>query len=231
MPQPIFLGYGLAAVMVSVSTYCLGRLLVAKRWDRRNDYGVNISHVLMGLAMAGMLVPRWDPLSDRIWIVAFSVIAAWFAAMSVRFVGEHGLRGSDEGHAHHISHNLIHMTMACTMVYMYEVSARAGSSSTGAAMSGAVARVQPDYLGLSFVFIVTLLASAVWQIDALGKFSPRRMALIEARGGAEAPRRGDRPGGGAGDCWPAVASTAPRDRLPCLNVRRDGLHARTDALS
>jgi len=186
MPHPIFLGYGLAVVMVSVSTYCLGRLLVAKRWERRNDFGVNISHVLMGLAMAGMLVPRWDRVPDRIWIVAFSVVAAWFAVISVRFVGEHGLRGSDEGHAHHISHNLIHMTMAGAMVYMYEVSAPAGSSSTGAAMSGAAARAQPDYLGLSFVFIVTLLASAVWQIDALGKFSPRRMVLVEA---AATPRR------------------------------------------
>src|SRR5208282_6127059 len=131
--------------MVSVSMYCLGRLLVAKRWDRRNDYGVNISHVLMGLAMAGMLVPRWDPIPDRIWVVAFSLIAAWFAVMSVRFVGEHGLRGSDAGHAHHISHHLIHMTMAGAMVYMYEVSVPAGSSSTVGAMSDAAARAQPDY--------------------------------------------------------------------------------------
>src|SRR5271165_3878954 len=106
MTQPTFLGYGLAVVMVAVSTYCIGRLLAAKRWDRSNDYGVNVSHVLMGLAMAGMLVPQWNPVPDRFWIVAFCLVAAWFLVMSVRFVAEHGLSGSDEGHGHHISHYL-----------------------------------------------------------------------------------------------------------------------------
>ena len=31
----------------------------------------------------------------------------------------HGLRGTDDDHIHHLSHNLIHMVMSCAMLYMY----------------------------------------------------------------------------------------------------------------
>ena len=75
MAHPTWLAYGFAVLMVSVSVYCIGRLV----WlgaGRRNHCAVNISHVLMGVAMVGMLVPRWNVLPDGLWEVVFGIIAA-----------------------------------------------------------------------------------------------------------------------------------------------------------
>jgi len=94
------------------------------------------------------------------------------------------------------------------MVYMYEVSVPAVAASSAASMFGPAARSQSSYLGLSFLFIVILLASAVWQIDALGKFSPRQMAVI---GAAEPPP----PGAGPVVSPPGQRWLAPRLEIAC----------------
>jgi hypothetical protein len=179
------LAYGFAVVMVAVSLYCVGRLLVAKRWNRLNHYDVNTAHVFMGLAMAGMLAPAWNVVPDAAWEVIFGLIALWFAALSVRFVSEHGLRGIDADHVHHISHYLIHMVMAFAMLYMYWLGGAASSPSGATAMSGPPAGVGDP--SLTLLFIVILLASAVWQLDSIERLSPRQLALVVAGGDGGAP--------------------------------------------
>jgi hypothetical protein len=181
VPHLAWLGYGFALVMVAVSLYCGGRLVVARRWNRPSHYDVNVSHVMMGLAMAGMFVPRWNLLPDRIWIVAFGLLALWFLALSARFVFKHGLGGSDDGHAHLVSHDLTHLVMACIMLYMYWAATRTGPSINGMAMGSATA-AQPSYLVLSFLFVMILFASAIWQLDAISTFSHRRLAIATALG-------------------------------------------------
>ena len=119
MAHPTWLAYSFAVVMVAVSVYCIGRLALANHLGRRNHEDVNISHVLMGLAMVGMLVPRLNVVPDILWEVAFGIIALYFLARSIRFVVRHGLSGTSDDHVHHISHYLIHMVMACAMLYMY----------------------------------------------------------------------------------------------------------------
>lgn len=184
MARPTWLGYGLAVVMVSVSLYCIGRLWVAKRWERRNHQDVNGSHVLMGLAMAGMLVPRWNVVPDAVWEVTFGVIALWFAITSVRFIAQRGVRGADVDHVHHISHYLIHMVMSVAMLYMYWLGSP-GSSSTGA-MSMAGPPTGAGDPALTLLFMMVLFASAVWQLDTIGRFSPRQLALVASAGGGVA---------------------------------------------
>ena len=222
VPQPTWVAYSFAVVMVAVSVYCIGRLLVAKRWDRRNSYDVNVSHVLMGLAMAGMLVPRWNLVPNGIWVTVFAAIALWFLRLSVRFVRQYGITGTDNGHVHHVSHYLIHMVMACAMLYMYGVGSSAGSG--GVMVMGPATGARPSYLPLSFFFIAVLFGSAVWQLDTLGKFSPRTLALAASpaptslvsagAGEARADREvavGDRASLGAGEPrW-----LAPRLEIGC----------------
>jgi hypothetical protein len=48
----------LAAVMIATAVYCASRLAAAWRRRRPTGYDVDVAHVLMGAAMAGMLVPR-----------------------------------------------------------------------------------------------------------------------------------------------------------------------------
>ncbi|MGO8860917.1 MAG: DUF5134 domain-containing protein [Acidimicrobiales bacterium] len=173
MPHPTWLAYGFAVIMVVVSLYCVTRLLLAKRLRRSNHYDVNVSHVLMGLAMAGMLVPRWNFVSNGVWEVVFAFIALWFLALSVRFVARHGVSGIDDDHVHHISHYLIHMVMGCAMLYMYWL----GTPMDGSNMSMHAASGSAGDPGLTLLLVAVLFGSAVWQLDTISKYSPAQAAM------------------------------------------------------
>ncbi len=209
MADPSWLPYGFAVLMVSVSVYCVGRLVVARRWGRRNHHDVNISHVLMGFAMVGMLVPRWNVVPDILWESAFGAIALWFLALSVRFVRRHGVEGTDDDQVHHISHYLIHMAMSGAMLYMYWLGTplTAPSGAGTAMMSGPPAGAGDP--GLTLFIIAVLFASAVWQLDSVTEFSPRQVALRTVDGELVGSAGGGNPGGG-GSPW-----LAPRLEICC----------------
>jgi hypothetical protein len=184
MAHPTWLAYGFAVIMVSVSIYCIGRLALARWLARRNHYAVNISHVLMGIAMVGMLVPRWNWIPSGLWEGIFGVISLYFLVMSARFVARHGVRGSDDDHVHHLSHNLIHMVMGCAMLYMYWLGMPITSSSTSAmSMSGPPSGAGDP--GLTLIIIAILFASAIWQLDSIGRFSPAAQLAMTAVGGVD----------------------------------------------
>jgi hypothetical protein len=156
----------------------------------------------MGVGMAGMLVPAHNPFSADVGMTMFGLIAAWFLVSSVRFVVKHGAKGFYVDHEHGISHPLIHMVMAAAMVYMYDLipSAAAGGQAPAMAMSGGSTE-GPAVLTLGFV--VVLLASAVLQLDTIGKFSATSGSLV---------------GASVGNLGPPAASglmseVAPRPRL------------------
>ncbi len=210
MTHPTWLPYSFAVVMVAVSVYCIGRLALANRLGRRNHEDVNISHVLMGLAMVGMLVPRWNVVPNVLWEVAFGVIALYFLARSVRFVVRHGLSGTSDDHVHHISHYLIHMVMACAMLYMYWL----GNPITVASGSSMVMSGPPNGAGdplLTLLLIVILFASAVWQLDAISQYSASSQLALSTVGSAS--------GGSDGVQTPTVGDDrpwlAPRLEIGC----------------
>ncbi len=207
MAHPTWLAYSFAVLMVSVSLYCIGRLALAARLGRRNHIAVNISHVLMGAAMVGMLVPRWKVLPDGLWELIFAILALYFLVLTGRFVKEHGVRGTDDDHIHHLSHNLIHSVMSCAMLYMYwlgmPITAASGSSMS---MSGPpVGAGDPS---LTLLLIAVLLASAVWQLDSISQFSSRSLAFSTVDGGAGGGVRGS--DGGSSEPW-----LAPRLEIGC----------------
>ncbi|MGD0395071.1 MAG: DUF5134 domain-containing protein [Acidimicrobiales bacterium] len=179
MPHPTWLAYGLAVLMVTVSVYCVGRLVVAGRWGRRNHVAVNVSHVLMGVAMIGQLVPRWNELPDGFWEVIFGIISVYFLALGIRFVRQHGLAETEDDNVHHLSHYLIHVVMACAMLYMYWLgSPITALSSSGMSMSGPPVGIGDP--GLTLLIIAVLFASAISQLDAITEFSPHQLALSAA---------------------------------------------------
>ena len=79
MGAPAWLTGIFAALMLTVATYCAGRLAVARRWQRPTELDTDAGHVLMGLAMAGLLVSRLRILPAAAWEAVFAVGAAWFA--------------------------------------------------------------------------------------------------------------------------------------------------------
>lgn len=78
--KPTWLAYGLALVMLSVSLYCVARLMAARWWQRRNHGDVNIAHMVNGVAMVGMLVPAVNWVPDMAWEGVFVALALWFRA-------------------------------------------------------------------------------------------------------------------------------------------------------
>jgi hypothetical protein len=82
------LGYPLAAVMIVTAGYCMTRLAGARLRRRPTVPDLDISHVVMGVAMAGLLVPRLGVLPDGTWEAVFGVLRD-------RDEHHHGL------HAHH----------------------------------------------------------------------------------------------------------------------------------
>jgi uncharacterized protein DUF5134 len=78
MGAPAWLTGIFAALMLTVAAYCAGRLAVARRWRRPTELDTDAGHVLMGVAMAGMLVARLRILPAAAWMAVFAAGGAWF---------------------------------------------------------------------------------------------------------------------------------------------------------
>jgi hypothetical protein len=175
--DPVLILDLLAAVMLLVAAYCAARLAVVRRLRRTLHHDVNLAHVLMGVAMAGMLVPALNVLPDGLWEVVFAGLAAWFTWRSGSFISRHGLTGRSSDRIHGISHYLTHLVMSCSMLYMYLAGVPASADrAVGMAMGPAAGTA--DFVALPLFFVVVLTASAVWHIDALSRFTPTRVALV-----------------------------------------------------
>ena len=113
-----WLMHAVTAAMLLIAAYCVARLITARLWHRDTDHAVDAVHIAMGVAMAGMIVPRWDPLPARTWEVIFAVAALWFGGLAIRD-GRH----------------LPHVLGSAAMLYMYAVASDAPSMS-GMSMAG-----------------------------------------------------------------------------------------------
>ena len=84
MAGPSWLAWAFASVVIIVAGYCLTRLVASWRQHRPSDHRVDAIHVLMGVAMAGMLVPRLAVFWVGGWEVVFGMGAAWFGWLAIR---------------------------------------------------------------------------------------------------------------------------------------------------
>src|SRR5947208_2596098 len=78
MGGPAWLTAIFAAASLAVAVYCAGRLAAARRWQRPTELDTDGAHVVMGVAMAGMLLSGLRTLPSTIWEVVFAAGAAWF---------------------------------------------------------------------------------------------------------------------------------------------------------
>jgi len=204
--NPVFVPYTAAALMIAISLYCVGRLVLVSTSSRHSHVDVSVSHALMGVGMAGMFVPSHNLFSEESGLLIFGTIAAWFFVSAVRFVVTHGLRGSYADNAHGISHPLIHMVMAGAMIYMYAIAPISSGNRLPAMAMGGGRTEGPALLTLAFV--VVLLTSAVLQLNAVGQVasspSPRALAVVASGGGAR---------GGFQSAPQSVSEAAFRPRL------------------
>jgi Domain of unknown function (DUF5134) len=152
MSTPSWLYYLFGTTMLAVAAYCLTLLVLSVATRRPAGRDVEISHLFMGLAMAGMFVARWVFGRSAVWEIIFSLLMVWFLVAAIQSVERYGL---------HLPHALIHAVMNFTMVLMYWFPM--GASSRGGAMSASAggARLDP---GLAYLLALTLCASAIFTL-------------------------------------------------------------------
>src|SRR5215470_15538018 len=133
MAPPTWVAGVLAAVVLLIAGYCATRLVAARWWRRSTDHGVDVLHAVMGVAMAGMLVPRLSLLQPRAWAVLFAVGAVWFGWQVLRGRRRHRATGPAQPAAlaqggqaglggHHGAHVLFCAAMVCMLLAMPNLS-------------------------------------------------------------------------------------------------------------
>jgi hypothetical protein len=200
MPElsgPVWLNDVFAGVMVAVALYSVGRLIAARAWARPIHTDVDIAHVLMGTAMAGMLVSAINPIPNGVWEVVFSVLAAWFVWRCYQYVTDPAIDARLDDHVHRLSRRVIHLVMSLAMLYMYLAAATPTVGTIDGMTMGSASGTTADFVGIPFLFLCALFASAIWELDGIERFAPRpsdSLALPElVRSGSHGPSTGSPP--------------------------------------
>jgi hypothetical protein len=208
-----------AAVMLATSGYCLSRLVVSWRQHRPTERQVDATHVLMGVAMAGMLVPRLRIFWTGGWEVVFGVAAVGFAWLAVRDLRIQKPE-CDRPRHHHFQHVLA----SAAMVYMLAAMPSASAASSGSGMAG-MAGGAARFPTLALVFALALFGYVIWTADRLTSLAPVAAAaavrtpatglIPAAAGAATAEAEPARPPGPAAAQSRGPAPLSPRLAACC----------------
>jgi Domain of unknown function (DUF5134) len=171
-----------AALMLVVAAVSSARLAVARPWQRGERAAladIDVSHLLMAIAMAGMLVASLQTLPNGAWSVIFAVMTAWFGYRVIRDAQVSGVRALAGGHcAPHLIHAgaMLYMFLAFTAPATHRSGGMSGMS-TG--MSGMGTLQLPL---LAFIFALLLIGYSIWDLDQLsGPGASGHYSLAAAR--------------------------------------------------
>ncbi len=152
----------LAAVMLVVAAISAARLVAARPWqDGSVVIDTDIAHLLMSVAMAGMLTPSLTTLPSSAWEVIFGLLTAWFAvrvALDARLAGVRALAGG------HCAPHLVHSAAMLYMFLALSVSAASGMGGMGAGSGSMMTLAHPT---VAFAFALVLIGYTVWDLDQL----------------------------------------------------------------
>ncbi len=155
-----------AALMLVVAAVSAARLVTLRPWRLGRAAvvaDIDVSHLLMAIAMAGMLAAGLSTLPNDAWAVVFGVLTAWFAYQVARDVRGEGRRALAAGHC------APHLVHAGAMLYMFlALTAPAASGGSGMAGMGGGSGMQTLSLPLlAFLFALALIGYSVWDLDRL----------------------------------------------------------------
>ena len=156
-----------AAIMLVVAAVSAARLVARRPWHLGRDAvvaDIDLAHLLMAIAMAGMLTASLHTLPDGVWAAVFGVLTAWFGLHVVRDVRVQGIRAlAGDCCAPHLVHS-------AAMLYMFlALTAPAAASGSGmAGMGGAGTAMQTLALPvLALIFAILLIGYCVWDLDQI----------------------------------------------------------------
>ena len=169
---------------------------IGSRYSPRGSAGADtdIAHLLMGIAMAEMLVASVTTLPPHAWEAIFGLLSAWFAWRLVGDTKVNGLQSLVSGH------RAAHLFHCAAMVYMFA----ALTTSDGMDMTcmGSSMALSPKYPALALAFAFVLVCYSVWD---LGQLSGRRYRFGVASSAGAAP---------AGDTAPTAGAAVPTATAP-----------------
>jgi len=171
MAAPAWIPDILAALMLAVAAVSAARLAAAPPRQRGAvSAGIDVAHLLMAIAMAGMLAAGLATLPGGAWQAVFGLLAAWLAFQVCRDAAANGIRALARGHC------APHLVHAAAMLYMF-AALTAPAHDPGAGGLGGPAMRTLAYPALAFAFALILAGYGVWDLDQL---SGRRYSLAGA---------------------------------------------------
>jgi Domain of unknown function (DUF5134) len=207
MSTPAWILEVLAAVMLLVAEVSAGQLVTARAWTRRGgtDADIAVSHLLMGVAVAGILVRGLTALPITVWEGVFAVMTAWFAWCLWRESRRRGTAAMADGHyAPHLVHSAtILYTFAALAGQSVEDSGMTTSGTgrmSGMAGGSSGGMLTPHASTPGLIFALLLIALTVYDVDrpagvdgyfhVVGRrFAPAGSALAAAAAGPVALRQ------------------------------------------
>ncbi|HXW35566.1 MAG TPA: DUF5134 domain-containing protein [Acidimicrobiales bacterium] len=175
MDTPSWLYYLFGVAMLVVAAYGVFLLLVSFRFGDPAGRDVDIAHLFMGVAMAGMFVSRWTFWPSGFWELVFFVLMVWFIARSAQSIQRFGL---------HIPHEAIHVLMSLAMLLMYWFPMAASSNAMSMTSSSSHRILDP---GVGLLLAFTLFGSAIFTLASPIKGASHHGTHAVARRRALAP--------------------------------------------
>lgn len=166
MTGPSWLAAIVGWIMIVVAVWALARILVAGRTGKVTDYEVDAHHTLMGVSMAGMLIPGLDIVrpgqSTGLWLIAWIGVAIWF---TLGVIGDTaGVRRGGQVAVRHLPYLIMSAAMVYILAARSSGSMRAMSGkATGMGMGAALVPVPT----LDLLFLLFMVGYAVLAIDRL----------------------------------------------------------------
>jgi hypothetical protein len=211
----------LAALMLVVGVYCVGRLFLSFAAHRTTQRDADAVHSVMGFSMAGMLMPSLAAVPTGLWVLVFCASTVWF--------GWRVVHDSDNAAAgRQIGQHMPHLLMSAAMVYVLVVAEWTGSMSGHGAGAFGMGGMNATRWPLMTVLVAALLlgdGALTFGLN-LRQLAPHRahadLALARVSGGAAAHGDGSEktPVGGCGHPGTTGAARvlAPRSGMVCQLV-------------
>jgi hypothetical protein len=229
-----------AGLMLVVAAVSAGRLVLARSWQGGSATAdIDVTHLLMALAMAGTLAPGLAIVPSVAWRVIFAMLTAWLAERVLFDARARGIRALAGGHcAPHLAHSaaMLYMFLALLPPARGDGTQMPGMGGYGSGLPGL------RYPSLALVFALVLIGYAVWDLDQLssrrhsfaatvarapaGGVLGAALAGMSAMPGTEAAFSGSAPPGPATSGSPAsvsaasvsAASTSPADADTAMDL-------------
>ena len=174
MSGPAWLAAGFAVLMIMIAACRACRPAVSRLRGKRTELGTDGLHVLMGIAMAGMLQPRLALVPGPVWSGVFAAGAAWFAWQAAP-----AARRAGQARRTRCPHPGPHAIECAAMVYMLvPVGSWPSGRGDQMAMGGMSPGAAAGNPALTLILALFMLGYALWAADQLTSRSWARDAAF-----------------------------------------------------